>query len=100
MRRQRFLLASACLSAAALSGAIVALHGCSGETTGEQDQAAATPVDGVSTPISALPFVDAASSTQLLGELLSKQTALGETTALQVRLPPPTNQELASSLVR
>ena len=100
--KQRFLLASACLGAAALSGAVLALHGCSGETTGEQGQPAVicqnpdgTPCagsgagsDGISTPISALPFVDAAGNAQLLGELLAKPTALGETTALQVRLPP------------
>ena len=107
MRRQRFLLASACLSAAALSGAILALHGCSGEDTGEQGQPATgvgsgtdTTVDGVSKSISELPFVNAASNAQLLGELLSKQTALGETTALQVRLPPTANREIAGSLVR
>ncbi len=104
--RRRFLLASACLSAAALSGAVLALHGCSGEGTDESGSAvtvgsgSATVPDGTSTPISALPFVDAASNAQLLGELLAKPTALGETTALQVRLPPPTNQSLAGSLVR
>jgi hypothetical protein len=118
MKRQRFFLASACLGAAALSGAILVLHGCSGDGTGELGQPAvicgpdgcgsgsdigsgsATPVDGVSTPISALPVVDAAAGAQLLGELLDKPTALGETTALQVRLPPPTNQSVAGSLVR
>jgi hypothetical protein len=112
MIKQRFVLASACVGAAALSGALLALHGCSGETTGEQGQPAvvcgpdgcgsgsATPVDGVSTPVSALPVVDAASTPQVIGELLSKQTALGETTALQVRLPPPANQQLTGSLVR
>jgi hypothetical protein len=125
MMRQRFFLASACLSAAALTGTILALHGCSGEGTGELAQPAVictnatgsgtgsgcgsgcgsgsgsgSGSDGVSTPISALPFVDAASNAQLLGELLDKPTALGETTALQVRLPPATNQSLASTLVR
>src|SRR3954465_11328905 len=107
MMRQRFFLASACLGAAALSGAILALHGCSGDGTGELGQPAvicgpdgsgctgsgsgSTVNDGVSNAISALPFVDAASNAQLLGELLARPTALGETTALQVRLPPPTN---------
>jgi hypothetical protein len=112
MMKQRFVLASACLGAAVLSGAVLALHGCSGEATSEQGQPAVTCVptdgaactgsgsDGVSTPISALPFVDAASNAQLLGELLDKPTALGETTALQVRLPPATNQSVAGSLVR
>src|SRR5690349_15287066 len=112
MIKQRFLLASAFLGAAALSAAVLALHGCSGDTTGEQGQPAVTCVptdgaactgsgsDGVSTPISALPFVNAASNPQLLGELLDKPTALGETTAMQVRLPPTTNQNLNGSLVR
>jgi hypothetical protein len=112
MKKQRFVLASACLGAAALSGAVLALHGCSGEATGEQGQPAVTcgpdgcgsgssiGSDGISTPISALPFVNAAGNAQLLGELLDKPTALGETTALQVRLPPPTNQDLGGSLVR
>jgi hypothetical protein len=111
MKKQRFVLASACLGAAALSGALLALHGCSGETTGEQDQHAIgsgtdtpvpvpAPTDGASRPISELPFITAASNAQLLGELLDKPTALGETTALQVRLPPPTNQDLGGSLVR
>jgi hypothetical protein len=113
MMKQRFLLASACVGAATLSGALLALHGCSGsgDGTGEQDQHAIgsgtdTPVpvpvpsDGSSRPVSELPFVNAASNPQLLGELLDKPTALGETTALQVRLPPPTNPDLGGSLVR
>ena len=91
--KQRFLLASACVGAATLSGALLALHGCSGsgDGTGEQDQHAIgsgtdTPVpvpvpsDGSSRPVSELPFVNAASNPQLLGELLDKPTALGETT--------------------
>ena len=56
--------------------------------------------DGSSTPIAELPFIDATSNAQLLGELLARPTGLGETTALQVRLPPPQHPELASSLVR
>jgi hypothetical protein len=117
MMRPRFFLASACLGAAALSGAILALHGCSGEGTGELGQPAvicgpggcagsastgsgSATVDGISNAIGALPFVDAAGNAQLLGELLGKPTALGETTALQVRLPPPSNPTVAGSLVR
>jgi hypothetical protein len=45
-------------------------------------------------------MIDATASAQLLGELLAQPTALGETTALQVRLPPPANQSLVGSLVR
>src|ERR1041384_105795 len=111
MMKQRFVLASACLGAAALSGAVLALHGCSGETTGEQGQPAvicndpggpngtactgsgsSTGSDGISTPISALPFVDAGSNAQLLRELLAQPTALGEATALPGRLPPADHQ--------
>ncbi|HEX7838058.1 MAG TPA: hypothetical protein VF469_11375 [Kofleriaceae bacterium] len=56
--------------------------------------------DGSSVPISALPFIDATANAQLLGELLARPTALNETTALQVRLPPPATPSLAGSLVR
>ena len=100
MQRQRFHLETGVLSALILTGATLALHGCSGEpaeTTGEEVQAAE---NGTSTPMSQLPFIDAASNATLLGELLDKPTALGETTALQIKLPPPHNGELANSLVR
>src|SRR4051812_22082938 len=92
MMRPRFFLASACLGATALSGAILALHGCSGEGTGELGQPAVMcgpdgcagsgsgstgsgsgstvgsgsgTVDGISNAIGALPFVDAAGNAQL-----------------------------------
>src|SRR5262249_49811321 len=55
---------------------------------------------GTSAPISSLPFIDSASNVQVAAELLARPTALGETTALHVRLPPPHNQDLANSLVR
>jgi hypothetical protein len=99
MKRQRFHLETAPLRALALAGAALAWHGCSSETTDEEVQTA-TAEDGSSTPISQLPFIDAASNADLLGELLAKPTQLGETTALQIKLPPPHNRELASSLVR
>src|SRR6185295_3880710 len=102
MQRQRFHLETGVLSALVLTGATLALHGCSGEpseTTDEEVQAA-TGENGSSTPISQLPFIDAATNADLLGELLDKPTELGETTALQIKLPPPHNGELASSLVR
>ena len=102
MQRQRFHLETGLLGALVLTGATLALHGCSGdapEATDEETQAATTG-EGGSTPLSELPFIDAASNAQLLGELLDKPTALGETTALQIKLPPPHNGELASSLVR
>ena len=108
MSRPRFRLHPVASSAVALAAAL-AVPACSsepaeppGETaapTGEQAQAATTD-DGGSTPTADLPLIDAATSATLLGELLAKPTALGETTALQIKLPPPHNRELASSLVR
>jgi hypothetical protein len=81
---------------------VLALGACSDELpeTEAPSQAATTAGDGTSTPISQLPFIESTTTTQVLGELLAKTTALGETTALHVRLPPPQNRELESSLVR
>src|SRR5262245_54222723 len=59
-----------------------------------------TPGSGSSSPISQLPFVEASANTQLAGEVLASTTALGETTALHVRLPPTRNTALRDSLVR
>ena len=79
---------------------MIAVSGCSSDSTdiGEHAQAATT--DGTSTSISQLPIIDSTTATQLLGEALPKPTALGETTALHVRLPAPQNPQLAGSLVR
>jgi hypothetical protein len=88
------------LSLAGLAGAALAFAGCSdGASTNETESQAET-TDPSSTPISELPFVDASVNQQLLGELLAKPTALGETTALHVRLPPPLDPKLSESLVR
>src|SRR4051812_46984191 len=98
MTRQRYHLYAAGLTAVALTGALLTFHGCSTPPPEGQVQLA---VNGEgSTPISDLPFIDATTNAQLLGELMAKPTALGETTALQIRLPPPHNSDLASSLVR
>src|SRR3954469_25294398 len=78
---------------------MLALLGCAAEKASESVQSAVTG-DGTTTPIAQLPFIDAATNAQLLGDLLARPTALDETTALQVRLPPPHNRALASSLVR
>jgi hypothetical protein len=101
MTRQRFRLDDPRLGALALTGTMLVFlfQGCSNKAAPDgQVQLAVS--DGTTTPISQLPFIDAASNAQLLGELLAKPTALGETTALQVRLSPPHHRELASSLVR
>jgi hypothetical protein len=90
------------LRALSLAGAALAFYGCSEDTSPntEAQPQAATIGDPSSTPISQLPFISSTASTKLLGELLAKPTALGETTALHVRLPPPRNPQLLDSLVR
>jgi hypothetical protein len=70
------------------------------EFSNQQQACITTRSDGTLAPISQLPFVETSASTQVLGELLPARTALGETTALHVRLPPPRNPALANSLVR
>src|SRR6185369_5111591 len=99
MTRQRYHLYAAGLTAVALTGALLTFHGCSAQIPDGQVQLAVGG-DGSSSPISDLPFIDATTNAQLLGELLAKPTALGETTALQIRLPPPHNGDLTNSLVR
>src|SRR5512140_475973 len=101
-RQQRIHLGASGVVALSVAGAVLASNGCTADPpdTEGQSRAAVTTGDGTSTPISQLPFIESATNTQLLGELLAKPTALGETTALHVKLPPPQNRELASSLVR
>jgi hypothetical protein len=87
--------------AAPLAG-LLALGGCFADDEPAPDtdeHAQAATADGASTPLSQLPFVEAGAP-RVLGELLAKPTALGETTALHVRLPPPADRRLADSLVR
>jgi hypothetical protein len=93
------------LGALSLLGAMLALHGCSGdpETSNTDEPVQATTnaaEDGTSTPISQLPVLDSTTITKHLVEPLAKPTALGETTAVHVRLPPPDNRALTDSLVR
>src|SRR6185503_2746228 len=94
-----------------LAGTMVASYGCSSDPdTDSEEQLAVTPAPtpepipvpgpGTSSPISDLPFVDAANNTELAGEALAQPTALGETAALHVKLPPPRNPSLSNSLVR
>jgi len=102
MNRQQIHLGASRLAIVSLVATALAVNGCSSDPTDteEQSQAATVPVNGTSTPIAQLPFVDSVTNTQVLGELLAKTTPLGETTALHVRLPPPQNRDLANSLVR
>jgi len=87
-----------------LAGAALALHACAGDPpagdspTSSAEQAESSPPSVVSAE--KLPFVDSASRVQITAQLLPKPTALGETTALHVRLPPPRNGQLADTLVR
>jgi len=86
----------------ALTGAALGFVGCADDppAPGTEATSAATTADGTVTPISKLPFIDGTANPQLLAQLLAKPTQLGETTALQVLLPPPHNKELTDSLVR
>ncbi len=104
MKRIQICREVSCLGAWCLAGAALALHGCSANpatpNTGPSSQAVTGAADdGSTTPISQLPLVDDDASLPLVAELLAKPTALGETTALHVRLPPPQNPALADSLV-
>src|SRR5262245_62527801 len=95
MKRQRKILGASRLAWSIL-GAAVAITGCTGDPPDPEGQvqapATAAAQDG-SSPISELPFVDAKDNVQVVAELLAKPTALGETTALHVSLPPPLNPE-------
>jgi hypothetical protein len=107
MMREQTRFAAVWGRALALAGAALAFYGCTGDppTSEIEDHVmpAPTPTPAAaeaSTSISQLPFVTAAANQQLLGELMTRTTALGETTALHVRLPPPRNPQLRNSLVR
>jgi hypothetical protein len=102
MKRKLIHVGASCLGALSLVGAVLALNACSEdpEDTQAPAQPAVVPADGTSTAIAQLPFLDSTTNTQVVAELLGKTTALGETTALHVRLPPTQNRELATSFVR
>ena len=101
MKRTQMIQLGGRRAALSLAGAVLALTGCSGDAPDDSDSQSEVKVaeDGTS-PISQLPFIDAKGNTPLLGEVLAKPTAIGETTAIHVQLPPPQNKELAQSLVR
>jgi len=100
-RPQKIRVGVSYITACSLVGAMFAATACSDDPPGAVGQAqSATSGDGTSVPISQLPFIENTTIKGVLGELLAKPTALGETTALHVRLPPPQNPELAGSLVR
>jgi hypothetical protein len=91
----------AALSRTALAACVaLAAHGCTADPPTEDHIVQPAVADGSTTPIAQLPLVANTASFQVLGELLAKATPAGETTALHVRLPPPSRSELAPSLVR
>ncbi|MBM7119228.1 hypothetical protein I3V78_37320 [Archangium primigenium] len=90
-----------------LLGAALALGGCLSEQAPPMDPAteqlvaaAAAAEDPITTPFKNLPFVEASSATRVMVQKLPQPTALRETVAVHVKLPPPANKELEGSLVR
>ncbi|MBN8229254.1 hypothetical protein JYK02_17225 [Corallococcus macrosporus] len=91
----------------ALLGAVLAVSGCAKEPAPSQappsqeaqDEAQAGP-GGTISSIGELPFVPSLSVAEVFAQKLEHPTALGETTAVHVKLPPPANRLLTDSLVR
>jgi hypothetical protein len=82
-------------------GATLALAGCSDDQAEETLTDTTSHLDeGTVGRIAELPLIESSGSTKVLAERLARPTALGETTALHVRLPPPRNGQLRDSLVR
>jgi hypothetical protein len=109
MKRSQIDLEGSCVAVLSLVGAALALGACSGNPpppateAPPQAETKAAPdgeEDGTSDPIEKLPFLDGSNTAQVLAELLAKPTALGETTALHMRLPPPQDDRLTDTLVR
>lgn len=69
----------------ALSAA-VALFSCTDSTPPDHESEAHGAVEITPEPISKLPIIDASANQRILGELLARPTAGGETTALYVKL--------------
>ncbi|MBC7975626.1 MAG: hypothetical protein H7138_11650 [Myxococcales bacterium] len=90
------------MSGALAALAALAITGCSSDEPEDLSEAAASGAltEGESSPISQLPKRETSTNVNLVATLLDRPTALGETTALHVRLPPPQNPQLAQSLVR
>ena len=88
MTRQRYRLETSYPMALALTGALLTLHGCSAGSPEGKAQLAVNG-DGSTTPISELPFIDAASNAQLLGELLARPTRLAASTPSGKFQPAP-----------
>lgn len=85
----------------AVAGAALAAHGCSRDAPRDTAAVVQAASGGpTTTPIAGLPAIDAAHNGQLIGQLLRQPSALGETTAVHLHLPPPHNPRLANSLVR
>ncbi|RKH26543.1 hypothetical protein D7Y13_20445 [Corallococcus praedator] len=88
-----------------LLGALLALSACAKEPTPVEEVPASHPTrieasGGASSGLRELPAVEAGPVISVFAQKLERPTPLGETTAVHVKLPPPSNRELAESLVR
>ncbi|MBZ4332125.1 hypothetical protein K8556_14955 [Corallococcus sp. AS-1-12] len=89
----------------AVVGAVLMVSGCAREPAQEPSrepswQDAAEESRGRSTSLGELPLVPGLSVAGTFAQKLERPTALGETTAVHVKLPPPANRQLSDSLVR
>jgi hypothetical protein len=108
MKKNRIDLDASWLASLSLVGVTCALGACSGTPPPPNPEpearvaarAAAEDEDGSVEPLDKLPMLDGPDRGQVLAEPLARPTALGETTALHMRLPAPQNDKLAGSLVR
>ncbi|WP_163994967.1 hypothetical protein [Pyxidicoccus caerfyrddinensis] len=90
-----------------LLGAMLAVSGCSKASSSDEASGGPTTqsearAEGGSTTskLSDLPAVTGLSTTTVFAQRLAQATPLEETTAIHVKLAPPANKELESSLVR
>ncbi|MBN9688263.1 MULTISPECIES: hypothetical protein [unclassified Corallococcus] len=85
----------------AVVGAVLAVSGCAEESAQKlSTQGAAAESRGSSTSLGELPLVPGLSVASTFAQKLARPTPLGETAAVYLKLPPPTNRLLSDSLVR
>jgi len=83
-----------------VTGLAAALWGGCADPSPDESEVVAQATDPTTTNVSDIPFIDAKTNQRILGELLAKPTAAGETTAIYVRLPDTDNSALKGTLVR
>ncbi|RKI74938.1 hypothetical protein D7X55_01145 [Corallococcus sp. AB049A] len=87
-------------------GIVLAVGGCSKEPASappppvQEAPAGMQSGPGRTARLAELPAVPGASVVDVFAQTLKRPTALGETTAVHVKLPPPANRGLTNSLVR